>query len=114
MAFSSVFTAFMIDLPSFMVLKKWVRRPRPYQVHHDCMYAFHPIDSFSMPSGHAAASALTAVHICYFYPAYAVVAVLWSTMVGFSRVLLGVHYPLDVLAGFALGSVCSLFSFYIV
>lgn len=110
----SVFTAFMIDLPSFMMIKKWVKRPRPFQVHEDCLCAFQPADHFSMPSGHAAAAALIAFHIYFFYPLYGFVAIVWAFLVGFSRVLLGVHYPLDVFAGFILGVGCSLFAMILV
>jgi len=40
-------------------------------------------------------------------PVLAVPAFAWASLVGFSRVYLGVHYPTDVLAGMALGLSCA-------
>ncbi len=105
-ALMAIMLAFGLDLPSFMLLKKLFRRPRPFDMLPDCQHTLKPSDQFSMPSGHAAAAALFAVQMAHFFPEYSSWSLLWALLVGFSRVSLGVHYPLDVVAGYFLGALC--------
>ena len=67
-----------------------------------------PLDEFSFPSGHTLhAISFTMVALAY-YPALVVLLVPFTVLVALSRVVLGLHYPSDVLAacliGGALGS----------
>ena len=103
----STLLAFCFDLPVFVVLKKFFKRPRPFTRLQDSLLAFVPADEFSMPSGHAAAAALFAWQIAHYYPEFWLVAFCWPLLVGLSRVVLGVHYPLDILGGYFLGAVSS-------
>jgi len=41
--------------------------------------------------------------VAHYYPSFAVLAYSWAALIGLSRVLLGVHYPSDVIAGTLLG-----------
>lgn len=96
--------AFLFELPCFMLLKAWIKRDRPFVSIPEGMSVFQPHDQFSMPSGHTAAAFLMAGLIGYFYTEFGVLAYLWACFIGMSRVVLGVHYPSDVLAGALLGS----------
>lgn len=58
----------------------------------------------SFPSGHATTAFATAVVLAAWYPRQAVVFVGLAVLVGLSRILLGAHFPSDVLAGALLGS----------
>jgi undecaprenyl-diphosphatase len=69
-----------------------------------------PSDKFSFPSGHTAAAFLFAWMIHTIYPTFSVIAFIWAALVGLSRVLQGVHYPTDIVAGAALGSSCAYLS----
>lgn len=79
-------------------LKHYTRRPRPYARHRVITAHIAPLDEFSFPSGHtlhAVTFTLVAVH--YFPP---LGWLLWpfAVLIGASRVVLGLHYPSDVLA----------------
>ena len=59
----------------------------------------------SFPSGHAAGSFAFAAFVALRAPRWAGPAFVWAALVAWSRVVLGVHYPSDVVAGALLGSV---------
>jgi len=67
----------------------------------------HPLvpepTSGSFPSGHAATSFACAATLAMFLPRRAPVLYVLAALIAYSRVYVGVHYPLDVLAGAALG-----------
>jgi undecaprenyl-diphosphatase len=93
-----------IGLIVYKLLKSSTSRPRPYQVLRDIRAGIDPLDAFSFPSGHTLhAVAFTAVAVFYI-PALALVLVPFTLLVGLSRVVLGLHYPSDVLAGAILGA----------
>lgn len=95
--------AYGLELPVYVVMKKLFRRPRPCDLLSDMFVHVKPSDKFSLPSGHTAAAWLMASIIVYFYPDFALLACSWAMLIGLSRILLGVHYPTDVLAGMLLG-----------
>jgi membrane-associated phospholipid phosphatase len=62
----------------------------------------------SFPSGHAATSFAAATVLTAYAPRWWPVWFLLALAVGFSRIYVGVHYPLDVVGGAALGVVTAL------
>ena len=80
------------------LVKRRLKRARPTVHVLDRAHADIP-DQFSFPSGHSAASMSVAFAYAVAMPSLAVPLVLWATIVGFSRVRLGVHYPGDVVVG---------------
>lgn len=80
------------------IVKRTVVRGRPAKVER-CVSLVREPDSFSFPSGHAAASMSVALVYGVAFPVWAVPLLLLALLVGFSRVRLGVHYPSDVLVG---------------
>jgi len=90
------------------LLYKWLKsktsRPRPFAVESAVHAGVDPLDAFSFPSGHTLhAVAFSAIAVAY-YPMLAVLLAPFTVLVALSRVVLGLHYPSDVLAGAALGA----------
>lgn len=84
-------------------LKHRTARSRPYQRLHGVRLYTRALDRFSFPSGHTVhAVAFTAV-LAHYYPGIALALLPFIVVLGFSRVILGLHYPSDVLAGIAIG-----------
>ena len=79
-------------------------RPRPYEVVADAVLRQQPAHGTSFPSSHTAVTVAVVIALVPFLPrVLAGVAIAYAVLVGWSRVYLGVHYPLDVLAGAGIG-----------
>lgn len=84
-------------------LKRWTRRPRPFRHDASIVARIAPLDEFSFPSGHTLhAVTFSLVAIAYF-PVLALLLVPLTLLIAASRVVLGLHYPSDVLAATAIG-----------
>jgi undecaprenyl-diphosphatase len=60
-------------------------------------------EPFSFPSGHSAIVFAIAMAIFYFNKKWGIVAFVLAILVGISRVYVGVHWPIDILAGALVG-----------
>jgi undecaprenyl-diphosphatase len=86
------------------IVKRFVGRPRP--VAGAALPSLVDVpDRFSFPSGHACAAMAVALGFAGAFPALAVPLLMAAWLVGISRVVLGVHYPGDVLVGQAIALV---------
>lgn len=102
--FQTGLLAFSIWLPIYFVLKNTVKRNRPEDLFQDFKAFLIPSDQFSFPSGHTAAAFIMAALVCVYYPPFTPWAYSCAVMISLSRVFLGVHFPTDLLAGAAFGS----------
>jgi len=87
-----------------LTLKPLVARIRPFNAMPllDGLIIKPPLD-FSFPSGHTMCSFAPAIVLCYMNKKVGICAIILSTLIGFSRLYLYVHYPSDVLTGAILG-----------
>jgi undecaprenyl-diphosphatase len=94
-----------VALVVYLCLKRYTHRARPY-ANDERITALVPVlDEFSFPSGHTLhAVAFTIVAVDH-YPLLALLLVPFTISIAASRVVLGVHYPSDVLAATFVGGI---------
>jgi len=88
----------------FKILKRSVGRSRPCALEPHCWANLLPPDQFSFPSGHSITALAVAVSLGTFYPAALPVLMFCAVSVAISRLLLGMHFLTDVVAGAVLGT----------
>ncbi len=86
---------------------KWLKgateRPRPYQACPAICCLTAPLDRFSFPSGHTLHAVVFSLVSCAHYPALGWLVWPFTALVAASRLVLGLHYPSDVVVGALLG-----------
>jgi undecaprenyl-diphosphatase len=88
----------------YRTLKLHTRRLRPFRARPDVIARAAALDEFSFPSGHTLhAVSFTVVAVSWF-PFLALPLIVFTVLVALSRVVLGLHYPTDVLAGVVIGA----------
>jgi undecaprenyl-diphosphatase len=93
-----------IALTLYKTLKRWTRRPRPCAHASGTIVALvRPLDEFSFPSGHTLHAVTFSTIVCVAYPTLLIVFVPLSLLIAASRVVLGLHYPSDVLVACVIG-----------
>ncbi len=99
------------DQVSSSVIKPWIKRPRPCNPDHvieGARYLMGLKKSFSFPSSHAANNAAAATLFAIRYPKWKWFPITIAVMVSYSRIYVGVHFPLDVIFGALLGWILTL------
>lgn len=94
----------LIGVTLYRLLKSRTVRPRPYAQRNDIDMCVNPLDQYSFPSGHTLhAFSFSIIAVSHYPPLLAPLA-LFTILVALSRMILGLHYPSDVIAGAVLGS----------
>jgi undecaprenyl-diphosphatase len=106
----SILLAFLVERPIYFLLKNSLQRNRPQAALQNFRSIITPSDQFSFPSGHTSAAFMMATLLSFYLPALIIPLYFWATLVGCSRVVLGVHFPTDILVGIILGVCTAIFS----
>ena len=97
------------------VIKKLVGRPRPYEVNEAIEYIIKRLSDYSYPSGHTGCMFAVASVIFLMMPKKASIpAMVIASLVGISRLYVGVHYPTDIIGGFLVGMFTGFVAKYVV
>lgn len=109
----------LADQISSGIIKNTVQRLRPSR-EETISGLVHLVDGYrggkyGFVSGHAANSLSFAVLSAFLFrkKGYTLIILLWSLITGYSRIYLGVHYPLDVVGGYMVGFLVAIFCYWL-
>ena len=103
-----------VALVLYKALKRWTKRPRPFAADARIRAWIAPLDEFSFPSGHTLHAVSFTMVALWHYPLLAWLLLPFSASVAVSRVVLGLHYPSDVLAATGIGVLLAGLSLWLV
>ncbi len=94
----------VLSILLFLWLKRLTGRRRPCHIERHCWATLLPPDQFSFPSGHTMTAFAVAVPMALFYPNLTIGLFFCALSIATSRILLGMHFLSDVLAGALIGT----------
>src|SRR5215813_12938645 len=92
-----------VGIALFLKLKRAFGRKRPCALEPHCWATLLPPDQFSFPSGHTITAFAVAVSLGSFYPTMQPGLLFCACSIALSRILLGMHFLTDVIAGVMIG-----------
>ena len=85
------------------LVRKWINQPRPYETWEIIPLLDKDSSGNSMPSRHVFSATIISMACLHANLPVGLVLLVLSALLGFVRILGGVHYPKDVLVGYACG-----------
>ena len=101
----------IVDLIVYRIIKRWIARPRPYRTCPGIRACARSLDEFSFPSGHTLHSVAFSLILTVYYPMSALFVWPLTILIAVSRIVLGLHYPSDVIVGGLIGAATAAVSF---
>ncbi|MFI6936483.1 phosphatase PAP2 family protein [Streptomyces sp. NPDC050287] len=96
--------AVLVNVP----IRGFVERPRPFRTHEGIDVLVSGKTDYSFVSDHATITMAMAVGLCVANRKFGLFGLGLALLEGFCRIYMGVHYPTDVVGGFALGTAVAL------
>ncbi|MFG2329793.1 phosphatase PAP2 family protein [Streptomyces sp. NPDC048604] len=96
--------ALLVNIP----IRGFVERPRPFRDHEGLEVLIGGKTDYSFVSDHATLAMALGVGLFVAHRKFGLVGIALALAEGFCRVYMGVHYPSDVIGGFALGTAVAL------
>ncbi|MEV6592822.1 phosphatase PAP2 family protein [Streptomyces acidicola] len=96
--------AVLINVP----IREFVKRPRPFLDHEGLEVLVTGKTDYSFVSDHATLTMAMGVALFVANRKFGLVGIVLGLLGGFCRIYMGVHYPTDVVGGFALGTAVAL------
>jgi len=93
-----------VNLATYKILKRTFVRERPFIRHAGISLAGAPLDRYSFPSGHTLHAVAFTWQVWAAFPELGFALIPLALAIAASRVVLGLHYPTDVLVGALLGA----------
>ncbi len=94
----------LLGVAIYKYLKQRLVRERPFVSHEGILCGTAPLDRYSFPSGHTLHAVNFTILASAHLPELGLLLVPFALLVAASRVVLGLHYPTDVVAGAAIGA----------
>lgn len=101
-----------LGVATFRRIKKATGRRRPCAIEPHCWATLLPPDQFSFPSGHTITAFAVSISLSSYYPELATGLLFGAVSIAASRILLGMHFLSDVLAGAAIGTLVAFTSIW--
>jgi len=99
----SLMVAGLAGLMIYRFLKERLARERPFISHQDIDCRNQPLDRYSFPSGHTLHAVMFSTIALAWFPGLALALVPLTGLIALSRLVLGLHYPSDVVVGAIIG-----------
>ena len=103
-ALAAAVVASAVGTAIFLAVKRTTGRKRPCAIASHCWAKLLPPDQFSVPAGHSINAIAAAISFGLFYPELLPPLLFCAVSVAVSRIVLGMHFLSDVVAGSALGA----------
>ncbi|PKL96244.1 MAG: PAP2 family protein [Gammaproteobacteria bacterium HGW-Gammaproteobacteria-8] len=93
----------LVGVTLYKLLKRRLVRERPFVVSPDILAGTAPLDRYSFPSGHTLHAVMFTLIAIAWFPLLGAILIPFTVLVALSRIVLGLHYPTDVLVGGLIG-----------
>jgi undecaprenyl-diphosphatase len=107
-----VLTAGLVAWIFAKIIKTIYPSPRPFLAIEDVTKLVNHGGTDSFPSGHTTFFSAIATALYFYHKKIAVFYMFGALLIGLSRIVAGIHWPVDILAGYVLGGVVTVFVYY--